>query len=771
MGEPVKKLEVTRDANSTSQSGMQKIQAWFKKAADLQPDPNVAAQMARGKFWFTLCCVMAVIPTWINIAALGDSHDPATEWLMGSSYLWLPIALAIGLVALWHAGRAFARYGSPVDQEAAVAPHLYPVKAVTEQSAPAALLVVHGIGIQERGDTLNSAVRGLVDGLVDHPAGFEHAGQAYLNKVPAHCGEEDTEGIRVRQRGTGKTLDVYEVYWAPLVEGVMSWKDVLLWAGGRITRLNRRLGMLFFGSRALPHPADVKDSRRKEWIEQVNRVIKRKIAYSFTWLGVMLAFASLLGYLVMLCWQVGLGMTAPPWVTVDAARAAVEHASDPFVVDRLNLVNPDPTVHAVNQACSAGCTVLEKLRLARALGARISVFEYGSLSQWALGHRAGETLLVFVATMLFAYTLIHVLAASRRISRAVKFPLISDLHFNHQRFQRQLLRSSTRALGGMALFMMLLSVLVTLALHHIGGLGNPIGVDSRLVAEARATLQTRGDDVSGLKADPAKYASVKGDEVGLLGVTALLLAVGATYGIWTGAVKPGLTRVLADVPIQATQSVYSAGHQARQNVLEKMIGMLGQVLKQYPSVTVLAHSQGTVVSYEALLEYQRRAERQEVEPTADELSSLEGLKSYVTIGVALSKVHDLVQGYDNKGAIDRPVNQRIFDTSGIEGVDYYYPCVGRTRWYNYWYMSDLVANPIQDYLPVEETLAPWHTGIVLPRALWTHSDYWESVGFYEYLVDGPLTRSLRTTKAQPEESPEAVARRAMQQAAASSQPT
>ena len=66
-------------------------------------------------------------------------------------------------------------------------------------AAPTALLVVHGIGAQERGDTLHKLTRGLQ--LVD---------PAFDPQPVGDCIEGTLGGCPVR---------LYEVYWADLLKG------------------------------------------------------------------------------------------------------------------------------------------------------------------------------------------------------------------------------------------------------------------------------------------------------------------------------------------------------------------------------------------------------------------------------------------------------------------------------------------------------------------------------------------------------------------------
>jgi hypothetical protein len=82
-----------------------------------------------------------------------------------------------------------------------------------------AIVVVHGIGEQRRGNALDALVRGL------RRCGAQRSELVQENKP---FGEElPADAVRLRRRGT--TADVYEVYWAPLVARKTTARSVLWW--------------------------------------------------------------------------------------------------------------------------------------------------------------------------------------------------------------------------------------------------------------------------------------------------------------------------------------------------------------------------------------------------------------------------------------------------------------------------------------------------------------------------------------------------------------
>ena len=82
-----------------------------------------------------------------------------------------------------------------------------------------ALVVVHGIGVQRRGNTLNAFVRGL-----------QRCGVEDASVVPVRLpfGEVlPPDALRVRRGAT--EADVYEIYWAPLTSNKTTAHSVLWW--------------------------------------------------------------------------------------------------------------------------------------------------------------------------------------------------------------------------------------------------------------------------------------------------------------------------------------------------------------------------------------------------------------------------------------------------------------------------------------------------------------------------------------------------------------
>jgi len=100
------------------------------------------------------------------------------------------------------------------------------------RSNAAAILVIHGIGEQNPYETLDSFARGLAEQFKVPAGTMEHR----LRLRPGRRGSEGRTETCVRiplGKGTGResvsTLDVYEFYWAGLVEGQIGIRQVLGW--------------------------------------------------------------------------------------------------------------------------------------------------------------------------------------------------------------------------------------------------------------------------------------------------------------------------------------------------------------------------------------------------------------------------------------------------------------------------------------------------------------------------------------------------------------
>lgn len=386
-------------------------------------------------------------------------------------------------------------------------------------------------------------------------------------------------------------------------------------------------------------------------------------------------------------------MAAVAGVTDPAQRAAAAKAA-------LTSLKPDDARSPVDAICAGDCSALEKVRLAALVAGGIAWGDYFKASQEALLQHGFSTAIVLLLLYTCGYALVNSFGAFVVTGhRKATFRRIADLHTAPQK-QRRRLRATARAVLGIAAYAALFTAAV------LGGIW----------------LSDQ---------DPAGRVNH-----GLLGISLVVTAAGVAYLTIYAGLIPFLSRTVADVPLQADTATDSPGFKARAEIRAKAVAMLNQLLTQYESVMVLAHSQGTVVTYEAFQAYQQRYERQQMEgaqPGEQELQSPAGLKAYVTVGVALSKVLDLVQGYADPGASHRAVNEKLYRTTGIPGVHTYYRCYGQTRWYNYWLQSDLVCNPIRDCLPVRDKQLAWYT-LPNPKSVWTHSDYWDAVSFYEHLV-------------------------------------
>jgi hypothetical protein len=618
---------------------------------------------------------------WASAAAEG--HRPAAvEWIRHSTWLWWT-TVGGGFAAAGMGVLAMARFGSfRLDDEQPPRPpgddpdDLLRKEHEEKARTHVAVLVVHGIGVQNRYDTQDSLVRGLTAGL-DGPGSpwqCEPVGEAKLTRVPPGCTEDDIVGKRIRVRLSSpeqpRQMDIFEVYWAPLAEGIMTWKDVLAWGATLLTRLIDRFNLTVAGSRAVPNPLDASPELR-EWDRQVSRQVRNKAIYEFIHVGILAGLAIAGVLLFVQLWLIGLGLASK-----------------------------------VGSGICDGCTFAQAVRDVRAAGLRNFWIlpEPGSpYSLFSGFHRQAElvgrllavepwwgSLTMLYLTFTFAFGLYRLVTALADRRGGSQYLRVEDLRPHDESFLRGRLTTWARAVDWLGIY----TVILLLWLHG------------------------------------PKDANRSPE---LLALPALALAAAGGWAALSLGGKQFLARYLADVPVQGDPSSYSKGARARRQIREQMIAMLAQVLREYPSVVVLAHSQGTVVTYEAFQTYQRRFEIQAQDDPELLLPGLSGLKAYVTFGVALSKVQDLVQGHADLGRLDRSVNQLVFDTRGIPAVDERYPCIGSTRWYNYWMYSDMVCDPIRDYMPVQEHLIGWYT-LPAPRSLWTHSDYWDALPFYQALV-------------------------------------
>jgi hypothetical protein len=136
--------------------------------------------------------------------------------------------------------------------------------------ADRAVVVVHGIGVQQRGTTRDGLMKALVgagatdEGYRDPDPPDPVAPGSPLPQRPRTARRDSTAGGVERSR----EVDVYEVYWAPLLSGQTSPRTVLWW---------------LLGATFLPGPA----------IKRASRKTVRDLAALAFWLG-LVAFATLL---------------------------------------------------------------------------------------------------------------------------------------------------------------------------------------------------------------------------------------------------------------------------------------------------------------------------------------------------------------------------------------------------------------------------------------------------------------------------------------------
>ena len=183
----------------------------------------------------------------------------------------------------------------------------------------------------------------------------------------------------------------------------------------------------------------------------------------------------------------------------------------------------------------------------------------------------------------------------------------------------------------------------------------------------------------------------------------------------------GLTSILGDVEIYVTRNENNAKYRGREAVLERAQTTIEQVLQNphYENVYIAGHSLGSVVGLDALrrryndykLNYKDKAARERYEK----------IKGFITFGSPLEKTLLFFHRDDYRSEFlefNKEVDQRLFDLTPLDQIaptDRH--CV---QWFNFWIASDIVCDELGSY-PIMQ-----HHELELPEHynLWSHSDYW-----------------------------------------------
>lgn len=167
----------------------------------------------------------------------GAAHLSGADWLLARYVPWTAITLGVAALTGWIA------FASVAAGDQAPDPGMLPRTLQPWQRARTALVVIHGIGQQERYETLSNLVTGLDGVPAKHPEFPVTAGHDPDLETPARVRANPLEGANGldltgvqlltwredRPDEPPVPIDIYEVFWAPLAQRQRSFKDVLGW--------------------------------------------------------------------------------------------------------------------------------------------------------------------------------------------------------------------------------------------------------------------------------------------------------------------------------------------------------------------------------------------------------------------------------------------------------------------------------------------------------------------------------------------------------------
>lgn len=208
-----------------------------------------------------------------------------------------------------------------------------------------------------------------------------------------------------------------------------------------------------------------------------------------------------------------------------------------------------------------------------------------------------------------------------------------------------------------------------------------------------------------------------------------LLIVGSLFMVAYKGVKFGLSEILGDVEIYTVRNENNRKYKGREEVLQRAVGTIQKILKSddHDEVVIVGHSLGSVIGLEAL-------RRLFTDYSFDQGVPYAKIKSFITIGSPLEKTQLLFDVKDHRSRyqeFSRLVDDRMF-AAGASSDDYRFP------WFNFWYWSDIVADPLSSYpLRPEDDIY-----LGRGRLTWSHSDYWRDRRFVNAFWDVVLHRAI-----------------------------
>lgn len=581
--------------------------------------------------------------------------------------------------------------------------------------APRAIVVIHGMGMHQRGTTQ----RGLVEGLKRVGLAQDAGAEMLRERVPFGKPLPPIP-IRVRRGQEQAAADVYEIYWAPMTAQKTKARSVLGWL----------LKQTFLPGKALRKPS-------------------RKTLYDLTWLT---ASALTSAFLVLVVVFSLTDLTHQAYCHLDreapgGATVKVENCPGPRTesfqqeADRSS-VTKEATLQGSEQLFSAARNFWQSL--------------WSSVTNFFPRFRGEASTKAETGPLVPTGVVNELAAVVNRMPLPFLIPLAAVLWVTVQLLYRLINLGDEK-------WLKLLSLAVQLAIPFIllaAGLPYWVALVALLVLSVASWFPIfQRPEVTVMAVEIFLLLSLIQLAPPVLVAFVWVLALAR---VLFGSARRFLAEFIGDVQVYTNRDELSAHFAAREGVLAAAEQVFETVDRRgYEAVVVVGHSLGSVVALDALERLDAR-----------DSDILRRVDAIVTFGTALEKVkYFFSRESDSYSAMAvRRLKERedvIAEARGIEDIRQSVSvsqslqtlerAVGlaggdRRAWVNLWYANDVVANPITTF-GTEGRRPPcwrWRRGAALDvghligegrddllvnaalgwrllppwKVFWPHSDYW-----------------------------------------------
>lgn len=599
-----------------------------------------------------------------------------------------------------------------------------------------AVVFIHGIGQQQRYETVESLVNGLVEGENWERVPGEERGPALV--VPNS--PTPITAIRLRSNGGEKTevVDFFEVYWAPLTQGKTSFPSVLKW---------------LLTSSFVPFFRMGSDGCKIA--NQAEKIAKKQVD------------------------QKGPGADAGS-TDKDAVSAAPSRQNDATASEKAFLWNgrqpgfktPFDALYVLFAVLLVIVFVIVAVLLARQAAIQLGLNKVAQAlltlqpdfqKIWTSCPGNYKIWLVLVIFQSYFFAQFGYIVKSMRTWYSYKFKTRqrnaiekSSSRYNYKPNPNRVIQSALRTLQRTAS-----NEESNLAAQE---LVDPLQEGAwRAGGFWAAVWLMAGVSTTAVMNSVAHLTTNENYKLYLLYLSALFAYAAVALG------KTWLVNFVGDIQVYTGHDENESFFKAREEILNRAMCLTRTVLKShscaaklkgnsaegednpkdrdtetepnYEKVYVVAHSLGSVIGYDMILrlyDEQRdpvispEMEQQRIKP-----EHFAKLASFVSFGSPLAKTYFFLSNKSVQSQLRFIAEtipdkiDRIFEPS-TQITTYSH---NKMRWFNYWYWNDIIANPL--FATYDRV---FDRRLKAPKVLWAHSQY-----YLDSVFTGDLTRILRET--------------------------